>query len=172
MWLVRLGIRVAHGRARHPQTQGKDERFHRTLKAEVLGGAAGRVFDDPAHVQRAFDDWRDVYNLRRPHEALALATPATRYRPSERPYPETPPPIEYAPGDAVRRVNKDGYFCFGGGRYKISQAFARQPIAVRPAKESDDALMDVFFCQQKVAAIDVRARTRVWPPARPADKNS
>jgi len=36
LWLIRLGIRVAHGQAYHPQTQGKDERFHRTLKFEVL----------------------------------------------------------------------------------------------------------------------------------------
>jgi len=37
-WLLRLGIRISHGRACHPQTQGKDERFHRTLKAELLQG--------------------------------------------------------------------------------------------------------------------------------------
>jgi len=174
-WLIRLGIVVTHGRPRHPQTQGKDERFHRTLKAEVLGGAAGRVFDGPAHAQREFDGWRDVYNLSRPHEALALATPATRYRPSPRPYPEELPPIEYGPGDAVRKVNKDGYFGYKGGWYKVSQAFARQPIAVRRPDDGaddggDDALMDVFYCGQKVARIDVRRRKRVWPPWPPADK--
>ncbi len=38
VWLIRLGIQVLHGRPAHPQTQGKDERFHRTLKAEVLQG--------------------------------------------------------------------------------------------------------------------------------------
>lgn len=35
-WLVRLGIQVIHGRVRHPQTQGKGERLHRTLKSELL----------------------------------------------------------------------------------------------------------------------------------------
>jgi transposase InsO family protein len=164
-WLIRLGIRVAHGRPKHPQTQGKDERFHRTLKAEVL---VGRVFDDAAHAQRAFDDWRDVYNLRRPHEALALATPATRYRHSDRPYPEELVPIEYGPDDVVRKVNKDGYFGFKGGWYKVSQAFARQPIALRhpPVGDAaaDDAQMDVFFCQEKIARIDLKRGKRIWPP--------
>src|SRR5262249_318454 len=37
VWLLELGIAVSHGRPYHPQTQGKDERFHRTLKAEAIG---------------------------------------------------------------------------------------------------------------------------------------
>src|SRR3984893_8234164 len=36
VWLLRLDVAVSHGRPYHPQTQGKDERFHRTLRAEVL----------------------------------------------------------------------------------------------------------------------------------------
>jgi transposase InsO family protein len=36
VWLMRLGMRLHHGRAYHRQTQGKDERFHRSLKVEVL----------------------------------------------------------------------------------------------------------------------------------------
>lgn len=43
LWLMRLGIKVSHSRPYHPQTQGKDERFHRTLKAEILQGQAFRV---------------------------------------------------------------------------------------------------------------------------------
>jgi transposase InsO family protein len=67
-WLIRLGIRVTHIRPHHPQTQGKDERFHRTLKAEVLRDRSH--LDLPA-CQSDFDPWRDIYNRERPHEALA-----------------------------------------------------------------------------------------------------
>ena len=73
VWLMRLGVRVLHGRPRHPQTQGKEERFHRTFKAEVVGGFG---FRDLPECQRAFDDWRPRYNHERPHEALDMATPA------------------------------------------------------------------------------------------------
>ncbi|MGU3447241.1 IS481 family transposase, partial [Enterobacteriaceae bacterium C34A] len=52
LWLMRQGIRVSHSRPYHPQTQGKLERFHRSLKAEVL---QGQWFTDSQQVQRAFD---------------------------------------------------------------------------------------------------------------------
>ena len=76
VWLMDLGVGVAHGRPYHPQTQGKDERFHRTLKAEVLDG---RTFADLPHAQDAFDAWREVYNSQRPHQALDMARPSARH---------------------------------------------------------------------------------------------
>ena len=79
---MRHGIRVGHSRPYHPQTQGKLERFHRSLKAEVLQ----KWFADSGELQRAFDHWRTVYNLERPHEALEMAVPASRYQPSSRQY--------------------------------------------------------------------------------------
>ena len=75
VWLIRLGIRISHSALAHPQTNGKDERFHRLLKAEVLNG---RSFHDLEQVQRAFDDWRHIYNEQRPHEALDFATAITQ----------------------------------------------------------------------------------------------
>src|SRR4051794_11186408 len=59
VWLLRLGVRVSHGRAHPPQTQGKEERFHRTLKAEVLQRPP---FESLAQAQQTFDRWRAVYN--------------------------------------------------------------------------------------------------------------
>ncbi len=103
VWLLRLGVRVTHGRPYHPQTQGKDERFHRTIAAEVL---ANRQFGDLAECQRVFDKWRHKYNYIRPHQALGLATPSDRYRPSRRSFPESLPPIEYGPDDCVRKADQ------------------------------------------------------------------
>lgn len=151
VWLIRLGIRVSHSRPYHPQTQGKDERFHRTLDVEVLKGA---VFHDLDHCQQRFDEWRAVYNLERPHEAIGMAVPASRYRPSARGFPETLPAIEYGPGDIVRKVQAKGEIHYRGLVFKVGKAFRGYPIALRPA--SEDGSMQVYFCQQRIAQIDLR----------------
>jgi putative transposase len=84
VWLLKLGVEVWHSRPYHPQSRGKNERFHRTLKDEVF---ALRRFRDFADVQHAFDRWLEVYNFERPHEALNQDVPASRYRPSARSMP-------------------------------------------------------------------------------------
>ena len=150
-WLILLGIRVSHSRPYHPQTQGKDERFHRTLKAEVL---SGRLFDDIEPCQRRFDEWRGVYNLQRPHEALGMATPASRYVPSPRAFPETLPVIEYDPGEIVRLVN-NGIVYYLGRSLRVGKAFHGYPVALRRSSE-EDGLLEVYFCQQRIAKIDLR----------------
>jgi len=67
VWLLELGVAVSHGRPYHPQTQGKDERFHRTLTAEVIGR---RAFADLAECQSRFDAWRVVYNRASEHPSV------------------------------------------------------------------------------------------------------
>jgi transposase InsO family protein len=151
-WL-RLGIATSHGRPRHPQTQGKVERLHRTIWAEVPGI---RELPDLATAQRRFDAWRAVYNQRRPHEALDHAVPASRYRPSPRPCPETPPEIVYGPEDAVRKVQADGAITFAGQDSFISHGLSGQPVAVR--RTSAEGLFTVWYCQRQIGAIDRRAR--------------
>jgi transposase InsO family protein len=154
-WMIRLGISICHGRPYHPQTQGKDERFNRTVKAEVIGT---RRFADISQVQASFDPWRDIYNLERPHEAIGMQTPATRYRPSIREFPTTLAPVEYAPGDIIRKVQKDGSIDYKASYHTISKAFAGHPVALRPTKI--DGQMDVFFCHEKVARIDLKSQTQ------------
>jgi transposase InsO family protein len=125
-WLIRRGIRSSHGRAYHPQTQGKVERFHGTLAAEALAGP--RLRDLPSCQQR-FDAWRDVYNLERPHEALALSVPVEHYRPSPRALPVPLPPLVYGPADVVRIVKGNGVVVYRGTRYFVG----RGPWAGRSA---------------------------------------
>jgi len=151
VWLLELGIGVSHGRPYHPQTQGKDERFHRTLKAEVIGR---RAFADLAECQRRFDDWRVIYNTQRPHEAIDLATPAARYRPSGRGFPETIEPFDYGPGAIVRRVDEGGWLSFQNRPVKLGRAFAYRRVALRPTEQ--DGGFDVLFCAHPVGALDLR----------------
>lgn len=155
-WLMRLGIGVSHSRPFHPQTLGKDERLHRTLKAELLNQ---RPFLDLAHSQAQFDPWRDTYNCQRPHEALAMAVPASRYRPSPKAFPAALPPIEYGPDCLVRKVQAEGEVCFKNRTFRVGRAFRGHPVGLRPTET--DGLFAVLFCHYQVAQIDLRQ-----PPTR------
>jgi transposase InsO family protein len=152
VWLLRLGVRTSHGSVCHPQTQGKDERFHRTLKAELLSRLDLR---DLRQAQAAFDRWRGTYNLIRPHEALAMQVPASRYTPSARAYPETLPPLEYASGQTLRRVAHDGSIRFGGRTWPVGEAFAGERVAVRPPSASaEGGVMEICYGPHPVALIN------------------
>lgn len=151
VWLIRLGIRVSHSRPHHPQTQGKDERFHRTLKAEVLHN---RSFRDLQHCQADFDAWQYVYNFERPHTALNMSVPGSRYQVSWRDYPEQLPPIDYGPDDMVRKVQGKGEIHFRGRTHKVGTAFKGLPVALRHT--TDEGRFEVYFCHQRVAEIDLR----------------
>ena len=153
VWLMRLGVGVHHGRAYHPQTQGKEERFHRTLQAEVLlrGG-----WQDCLQVQAAFDRWRPLYNNERPHEALELQTPLSRYRPSQRSYPETLPPVEYDGQTEVCRVNVAGRICYQNRQWPVGRAFCGQSVGVRPSTQ--DGRCDVIFMGRVIRQLNLNQK--------------
>ena len=150
VWLLRLGIMVSHGRPYHPQTQGKDERLHRTLDDELLKRAS---FPDFPTCQAGFDHFRRVYNNQRPHEALDLDTPACRYRPSSRPFPETLPSLRFPEGAAVRKVDDTGRIGFENRRRRVSRAFKGLTVGVLP-DPADERLLHVFFNDILVRTLD------------------
>lgn len=151
VWLIRLGISISHSRPYHPQTLGKDERFHRTLLAELL---SREPLIDLSHAQRRFDAWRPVYNLERPHESLGMQPPISRYRPSARAFPEELPPIEYPDGVTLRRVQDKGELSYRGRSYRLSKALKGYRVALRPKLEHD-GLLDVYFCHQRVGELNL-----------------
>jgi transposase InsO family protein len=152
VWLIECDVAVSHSRPYHPQTLGKEERFHRSLKAEALSGPH---FDGLEQAQEALDHWRHTYNTRRPHEAIDLKVPADRYAPSSRAYSEIVPPFEYAMGDCLRIVQQHGWISFKNRRFRASRAFTGKTIALRPAAQ--DGSYDLFFRHQFIKTINLAA---------------
>lgn len=150
VWLLRLGVRVLHGRPYHPQTQGKEERFHRTLQKELIGRHTWR---DLAHCAVEFARFRQRYNHERPHDALDQNPPASRYRPSVRPLPAHLPALEYAAGMDVRTVRAKGVITFRNQTWAIGQAFASLPIGLRPSPQADGQ-WEAYFGFFKLGILD------------------
>ena len=152
VWLMRLDVQMLHGRPYHPQTQGKDERLHRTMQVEVL---QGRDFVDHATLQATLEDWREVYNHQRPHEALDYATPADRYRPSARPMLEALPAVVYDAADQVRQVDRSGQFRFHRRKLRVGHALAGESVALRPT--GTDGLWSVYYSRFLIGEVDLKA---------------
>jgi transposase InsO family protein len=162
VWLMLHGIRVCHGRPYHPQTQGKEERFHRTLKAELLSRQSLRDLKDSQH---RFDHWRGIYNHIRPHEALNMETPMTRWRPSERSFEANPASPEYPSSDAVRKVDGGGKLSFQGRGYKIGHAFSGQRVGLRASEV--DGVMKVMLAEHEVGELNIREKSEAMCCAEP-----
>jgi len=126
VWLLEHGIDITHGRPRHPQTQGKDERFHRTLGEDVL---RFRHFDTLSDVQKAFDEWLPIYNTYRPHQALGMDVPSDRYQPSPRPFTSNPQPPDYPAHVHIRRVN-NGTIRWNNRYLRVGHAFDTKQDAI------------------------------------------
>lgn len=148
VWLIRLGIEVKYSRPNHPQSKGKNERFNGTLKAELLHYER---FSDFKAAQQAMTDWRERYNTVRPHEALDMHQPATRYTPSNRELPSELPPIQYGPDDATRKVSAKGKISFRGQSLRVGKAFEGHRVAVRASSQGNE--FNVYFCNQHIRTI-------------------
>lgn len=152
VWLLKLGVVMVHGRPYHPQTQGKEERFRRTLNAELLRRAD---FQSVPHAQTLMDRWRDVYNLERPHEAIGLMPPASRYQPSARVMPRTLPTLEPSPGEQGCVVKEGGYLRHKGRRWFLGLAWNQETLGV--CRSVRDGVLEVRFGPYHIADLDERA---------------
>jgi hypothetical protein len=129
VFLLQQGIRVVFSAVRHPQTQGKVERFHRTL-AERLRWVG--VPTTLAGFRRTLAWFREEYNEVRPHAALGLTPPAAHFTPSVRSYRPTPRAWSYPDGLEIRRVQQTGIIRLAGDAYFVSEALRGEDVACVP----------------------------------------
>jgi transposase InsO family protein len=145
-WLIRLGIRPAHGRPYHPQTQGKVERLNGTLQREVWPVARRDLL---SHFAADLERWRPVYNATRPHEALGDEPPASRWRPSPRRRPDSLPEVEYPAGAEVRVVGRAGDIRWHRSRVLVGQGLAGERVRVVDAGPQ----VEVYYAAHRVRCI-------------------
>ncbi len=126
--VIKQGIKLLLSGIRHPQTQGKVERFHRTLAQAMAHG--GKLQNLPQW-SRALDQFRWNYNQVRPHEALQMQVPAEKYEPSSRPYNPNPEAWIYPAGATLRKLNTQGCMEYRRRRYFVCEALASEPVWIR-----------------------------------------
>jgi transposase InsO family protein len=126
--LARLGVTQKNGKPNHPQTQGKVERFHQTLKRWLAGQPPAESLPE---LQGQLDAFTAAYNHHRPHRSLNRQTPAAAY--AARPK-AAPAPAGDRPAVRAATVSESGTVLYrhGGRRHHI--AIGRQragtPVAV------------------------------------------
>jgi transposase InsO family protein len=144
---------------RRPTTTGKIERFHKTLRAELL---TGRRFDSLAHAQQVLDAWVEDYNLRRPHQAIAMQVPAQRFqRPTATvtPVPTIQPhqPLTVGPTEVTRRVSASGLIGVCYQQVSAGRHLAGQVVTVR----LHPTLLQVFYAGQLIRTVPRRTTKEV-----------
>jgi len=145
--MIRLGIGPVHGRAYHPQTQGKVERLHGTLEREVWPHVDR---GNRQHFARQVERWRrEVYNPVRPHEALDGRPPLSRFAPSPRVRPAFLPEVSYPSGCEVRKVANGGDISWRGYRILVGAGLTGERVRV----EDRDHEVAVFFSWKQIRQV-------------------
>ena len=146
LWLMRQGIHLHWSRIRHPQTQGKVERFHGSLQRALTHRGLPRQ-----DLQAWLDHYRWEHNHVRPHEALNMRTPASVWNPSLRRYNPSPPRWEYPTGAWVLKVGSDGKIKVKGRNWKINKALAGEWVQ---SVRIENRIM-IFYCATMVRELDL-----------------
>ncbi len=145
LWLMRQGIALHHGRIRHPQTQGKVERFH---------GSLARALEQRGPTAEEQDLWlknfRWEYNHIRPHEALGMKTPASVWVRSEKKYDPSQPKWEYPQGSRTLKIDCQGTLDLNGQRWRVGKALRGERVKIEQVEQR----FLVFYCNTLIREID------------------
>jgi len=147
VWWIKLGIipeRIKPGR---PDQNGRHERMHRSLKGSTLKPPARNLRSQ----QEIFTAFQREFNEERPHEALSMDTPGSRYQRSARIYPERLREIEYGDEYAVRKVRSTGEIRWRGRLIYVSEALMGEPVGL---KEVEGGQWQLYFSCYQIALLN------------------
>jgi len=164
VWLLKQGVTLRYSGIRHPQTQGKVERFHQTLKRRTKHRREPITMSE---WKRWAAEFREEYNYERPHEALGNKTPGEVYQAVNlRAYQEQPPEWEYS-GGTIKRLNSQGLLYYRQQTYFVSEALASELVRV----DEIEGKLWVTFRQLTVREINLHSgkSTAVLLPLRSAN---
>ena len=147
VWMMKQGIQLHFSGYRHPQTQGKVERFHGSLEAATQR----RGWPWGEDRQRWLDAFRCEYNHVRPHEALGMKTPAMVWSKSARKYQPWTPAWEYEMGAEVHKLAEQGQLNLSGRRWEISRALAGEWVKLVRL----EGRILVYYCRSLVRELDL-----------------
>ena len=145
VWWTKLGITHERIQAGRPEQNGRHERMHRTLKQDL------HLADNWRAQQRELDQFRQDFNQVRPHEALAMQTPASVYQPSPRPYPAQEPEVEYPDSMQVRTVQSHGFFLWKRRQVFLTEVLWGESIGLLPIGNN---LFNIYFAHRPLVGFD------------------
>lgn len=161
VWWIRLGIAPERIEPGQPQQNGRHERMHRTLKDETASPPAGTMTEQ----QRAFDQFREIYNSERPHESLDMKPPGARYTPSARAMPERLSSPDYPETMVVRKLDSQGRLHFTGQKSKttVSHLLKGEPVGLELVGDDQWTL---YYGPVVLADVTRRNRELLFTPLR------
>jgi putative transposase len=155
-WWVSLGIEVIHSRPGCPQDNGGHERVHVDMLNLERASAPSRQAQ-----QVLCDEWQQEFNHVRPHEALAMKTPAQVYRPrARRPIPKLVT-HDYPKGAVLRKVLTNGHFWWNGRSLFLSRSVRGHSIAL--VCPPGQRLATIMFHHMALGQLDLDGGAKVQP---------
>jgi hypothetical protein len=150
--LMSLGVQPVFSRPGKPQDNGRHERMHRDLKADILRHRGSTLREQ----QRFFDRFRRTFNNERPHESIGSDRPARRYRRSPRPFPRKPRQPDYPAHWEKRKVGRNGVVSWHQADVFVSEPFNGHTIAFEPV---DVDVWRIRFHEFEIGTFNERTRT-------------
>ena len=146
-WWIDLGIRPERIKPSHPEQNGRHERMHRSLKAQLSPKQSLEA------QQEFFDQFLQEYNEERSHEGIGRKTPTECYQPSMRTYTGVIKPYDYDDGVDIRKVKLSGEVKWQGKTHYLSQVLANEPVAFEPYA---DGIWHIYYRFHFLGIFDAR----------------